>query len=110
MKQEQRNIDYRSLLEDGLFQLKKTQSRLKALEYAKTEPIAIVGIGCRFPGGIDNPAQLWRILRDGVDTITEVPKNRWDIDAYYRTLAKIFYGMIKSFTFLLIKYEILASY
>jgi malonyl CoA-acyl carrier protein transacylase len=83
MKQEQRNIDYRSLLEDGLFQLKKTQSRLKALEYAKTEPIAIVGMGCRFPGGIDNPAQLWRILRDGVDTITEVPKNRWDIDAYY---------------------------
>ena len=83
MKQEQKNIDYRSLLEDGLLQLEKMQSKLDALEYAKTEPIAVVGMGCRFPGGVDNPAALWRILRNGVDTITEVPKNRWDIDAYY---------------------------
>jgi acyl transferase domain-containing protein len=83
MKQEPRSIDYRSLLEDGLLQLEKMQSKLDALEYAQTEPIAIVGMGCRFPGGIDHPAALWRILRSGVDTITEVPKNRWDADAYY---------------------------
>ena len=83
MKQEPRSIDYRSLLEDGLLQLEKMQSKLNALEYAQTEPIAIIGMGCRFPGGIDHPAALWQILRDGVDTITEVPKNRWDADAYY---------------------------
>jgi acyl transferase domain-containing protein/acyl carrier protein len=83
MKKESSNIDYRSLLEDGLIQLEKMQSKLDALEYAKTEPIAIVGMGCRFAGGIDNPEVLWRILRDGVDVITEVPKNRWDIDKYY---------------------------
>ncbi|NER24034.1 MAG: SDR family NAD(P)-dependent oxidoreductase, partial [Symploca sp. SIO1C2] len=67
----------------ALLALSEMQSKLDALERAKTEPIAIIGVGCRFPGGIDNPQAFWRLLHDGVDTITEVPKNRWDIDAYY---------------------------
>ncbi len=50
---------------------------------ALNEPIAIIGMGCRFPGGVKNPEQLWEILKNGVDTITEVPADRWDIDAYY---------------------------
>src|SRR5437588_3435052 len=48
----------------------------------ETEPIAIVGIGCRFPGAND-PEAFWRLLRDGRDAITEVPADRWDISAYY---------------------------
>ena len=50
---------------------------------AKTEPIAIVGLGCRFPGGADNPAAYWKVLHDGVDAVSEVPADRWDINAYY---------------------------
>ncbi|GAX39733.1 beta-ketoacyl synthase [Tolypothrix sp. NIES-4075] len=46
------------------------------------EPIAIIGTGCRFPGA-NNPESFWQLLRNGVDTITEVPKERWDIDALY---------------------------
>jgi acyl transferase domain-containing protein len=46
------------------------------------EPIAIVGIGCRFPGA-NNPESFWELLRDGVDAITEVPADRWDVDAFY---------------------------
>jgi len=42
------------------------------------EPIAIIGIGCRFPGGINSPEQFWHVLRDGVDTIGKVPQCRWD--------------------------------
>ena len=45
------------------------------------EPIAVIGIGCRFPGGGDDAASLWRLLRDGVDAIGQVPAERWDIDA-----------------------------
>lgn len=41
------------------------------------EPVAIVGIGCRFPGGADSPAALWRLLRDGVDCVSEMPRSRW---------------------------------
>jgi myxalamid-type polyketide synthase MxaC len=50
---------------------------------ASTEPIAIVGLGCRFPGGADSPDAFWRLLRDGVDAISEVPADRWDVDAYH---------------------------
>ena len=46
------------------------------------EPIAIVGIGCRFPGA-DNPKAFWQLLRNGIDAITEVPKSRWDIEQFY---------------------------
>ncbi|MCP4702330.1 MAG: amino acid adenylation domain-containing protein [Gammaproteobacteria bacterium] len=46
------------------------------------EPIAVTGIACRFPGAKD-PDAFWRLLRDGVDAISEVPASRWDIDAYY---------------------------
>src|ERR1051326_744965 len=46
------------------------------------EPIAIIGIGCRFPGA-KNAAAFWQLLRNGVDAITEVPANRWNIDALY---------------------------
>ncbi|HWO22760.1 MAG TPA: amino acid adenylation domain-containing protein [Kofleriaceae bacterium] len=49
---------------------------------AAEEPIAIVGIGCRFPGARD-PQAFWRLLRDGIDAVTEVPIDRWDIDAYF---------------------------
>lgn len=46
-------------------------------------PIAITGIGCRFPGGADGPEAFWRLLCDGVDAIGEVPADRWNLDAYY---------------------------
>jgi len=46
------------------------------------DSIAIIGIGCRFPGAKD-PESFWQLLRNGVDAITEVPKQRWDIDKFY---------------------------
>jgi acyl transferase domain-containing protein/acyl carrier protein len=46
------------------------------------EPIAIVGIGCRFPGG-ENPEAFWQLLRNGVDAIAEVPPERWDLEQFY---------------------------
>ncbi|ORW17621.1 beta-ketoacyl synthase [Mycobacterium nebraskense] len=49
---------------------------------AADEPIAIIGIGCRFPGA-DGPAAFWRELSDGVDAISEIPPDRWDADAFY---------------------------
>ncbi|MTE21413.1 acyltransferase domain-containing protein [Streptomyces sp. TRM43335] len=45
------------------------------------EPIAVVGIGCRLPGGVHDPASFWRLLADGTDATTEVPRERWDARA-----------------------------
>ncbi|MGW0932766.1 SDR family NAD(P)-dependent oxidoreductase [Streptomyces sp. NPDC002644] len=46
------------------------------------EPIAVVGLGCRLPGGIDTPDALWRALSEGLDAIREVPADRWNADAW----------------------------
>ncbi|ANI40103.1 type I polyketide synthase [Mycolicibacterium vaccae] len=55
----------------------------KASRVAGAEPIAVVGIGCRFPGGVTGPDSYWHLLENGVDAVTEVPADRWDGDAFY---------------------------
>ncbi|MDI1475030.1 type I polyketide synthase [Polyangium sp. y55x31] len=48
------------------------------------EPIAIIGIGCRYPGGVESPEDLWRLVREGTDAIGPFPSDRgWDVDAVY---------------------------
>ncbi len=58
------------------------QNRLDEIEHQKHEPIAIIGMSCRFPGG-DTPEEFWNLLENGGDAITEVPRDRWDVDRYY---------------------------
>ena len=76
-------VDGGSIARRALAAIDGLQARLDALERARTEPIAVVGIGCRFPGGASSPDAFWRVLRDGIDAISEVPRSRWDIDAHY---------------------------
>ena len=47
------------------------------------ESIAIIGMGCRFPGGADNPESFWTLLSQGIDAISEIPSERWNIEQYY---------------------------
>src|SRR5262245_39002015 len=63
--------------------MEQLEARLAASEGSKREPIAIVGMGCRYPGGANDPASFWQRLRDGVDATSEVPGDRWDADAYH---------------------------
>lgn len=72
-----------SALKRALFALKDMRGKLDAIEQAQREPIAIIGIGCRFPGGANNPEAFWQLLHTGSDAIREVPASRWDVDAYY---------------------------
>lgn len=72
-----------SPLKRALIALDDMKSRLDAAERSKREPIAIIGMGCRFPGGANDADSFWSLLRDGVDTVREVPKARWNVDAYY---------------------------
>src|SRR5512145_2505208 len=59
------------------------QAKLDAAEQQRSQPVAIIGMGCRFPGGANSPAQFWENLRQGVDAITEIPKSRWDAEALF---------------------------
>nr|WP_239470693.1 type I polyketide synthase [Archangium violaceum] len=75
--------DHSARLARALVALEKMQARLEASEREKREPIAIIGMACRFPGGGNDPAAFWELLREGRDAISEVPPDRWDVDAYY---------------------------
>ncbi len=77
------NLEKLTPLQRAAFALKEMRSKLDSLEQAKSEPIAIVGMGCRFPGGANNPESFWELLRNGRDGIVDIPNNRWDVDAYY---------------------------
>lgn len=70
-------------LQRAVFALKETQARLDALEQKRTEPIAIVGMACRFPGGANDPTSFWQLLCNGVDAIREVPPDRWNAAELY---------------------------
>jgi phthiocerol/phenolphthiocerol synthesis type-I polyketide synthase D len=55
----------------------------KASRIAAAEPVAVVGIGCRFPGGVIGPEAYWTFLANGVDAIGEIPPDRWNADEFY---------------------------
>ena len=64
--------------------LAQTRQRLSEAEARGREPVAIVAMGCRFPGGVSDPEGLWELLDSGRDAMTEWPEDRgWDTDALY---------------------------
>lgn len=52
-------------------------------ESAATEPLAIVGMGCRFPGGVETPEDFWTLMAEGRDGIVEIPADRLDLQKFY---------------------------
>ena len=76
------------LIKNALKEIKRLQTNLTAIKAEKNEPIAIIGMSCRFPGGSNNPHDFWDLLRDGQSASVEVPAERWNIDDYYDPEAK----------------------
>lgn len=66
----------------ALLAIQQLQAKLEALEAEKHPPIAIVGMGCRFPGA-ETLDDFWALLYAGKDAITEIPGDRWNLDQYY---------------------------
>jgi acyl transferase domain-containing protein len=75
--------DYQERLKSAVLALQKLRTQLEGMKQAQTEPIAIIGIGCRFPGNANDPESFWKMLSNGQDGITEIPAGRWNIDEYY---------------------------
>ena len=70
-------------LQRAFLAIEKLQARLAAAERARREPIAVVGLACRLPGGADDPDALWELLARGGDAVGPVPAARWDGDRLY---------------------------
>ena len=77
------SANYEILMKSALLKLEQAQAEIAALRRVRHEPIAVIGLGCRFPGGVTDGESFWRLLRDGVDAVGEVPPERWRVDDYY---------------------------
>lgn len=72
-----------SVLVQSLQEIRRLRAELDTVQNAGTEPIAVVGMACRMPGGADSPEAFWEFLDRGGDGIGEIPATRWDIDRFY---------------------------
>ncbi|MEP6491995.1 MAG: beta-ketoacyl synthase N-terminal-like domain-containing protein [bacterium] len=71
-----------SPIKRALIEQRRLKARIEELERARSEPIAVIGVGCRFPGA-SGPEAFWELLRKGVDAISDMPSDRWDVEDKY---------------------------
>ncbi|MEW6365364.1 MAG: amino acid adenylation domain-containing protein [Acidobacteriota bacterium] len=72
---------YRQALELASRKIREQAAEIEWLK--RQEPIAIIGMGCRFPGGSSDPDRFWDLLSRGVCAVTEIPADRWDVEKYF---------------------------
>ncbi|MGW0854214.1 hybrid non-ribosomal peptide synthetase/type I polyketide synthase [Streptomyces sp. NPDC002690] len=76
-------LEKQNVLAQSLREIRRLRAELDASKATMTEPVAIVGMGCRMPGGAENPEEFWEFLNRGGDGIGDIPASRWDAGQFY---------------------------
>lgn len=79
----QQNGTAESPVKQALREIRRLKAELEAERTRRTEPIAIVGMGLRLPGGVDSPDRYWDLLANGVEAVGPIPRERWNHDEYF---------------------------
>lgn len=77
---------YKEQIKKAILSIKKLQAENEQLKQNKNTPIAIVGMACRFPGNVKDITSFWEVVKNGVDTISDIPKERWDNSKYFNEI------------------------
>ncbi len=72
---------YKAALQKASEKIKMLLEEVSSLK--RQDPVAVIGMSCRFPGGADTPEKFWNLLANGVDTVTDIPQQRWNVEQYY---------------------------
>lgn len=80
---EEQSSQQLSPIKRAFLEMEKMRKEIASLKKQTSEPIAVVGMSCRFPGGVNSPESYWQLLCHGIDAIEEIPASRWDIEQYY---------------------------
>jgi 3-oxoacyl-(acyl-carrier-protein) synthase/acyl carrier protein/SAM-dependent methyltransferase len=81
-------VDELSSVKLALFEIRRLRAELDASRRGHAEPVAIIGMAVRLPGGVTSPERFWKALVDGEDLITTIPPERWDARAYWSSDAQ----------------------
>src|SRR5580692_8006745 len=73
----------RERLKNAVLAIQTLQTQLTSAKAGMRESIAVIGMGCRFPGGANNPKSYWQLLRNGRDGTCEIPDWRWPVEEFY---------------------------
>ena len=63
--------------------IRELKEKVVALEQAQSEPIAVIGMACRFPGGVNDCDSFWELIVSGTSAVREIPADRWNADSFY---------------------------
>jgi len=77
------DVNRESLLKRSLHTIRVLKEKLDRKTDIRKEPIAVIGMACRFPGGCNTPEAFWSFLKNKGDGVIDVPADRWDMDKYY---------------------------
>ncbi len=76
-------MDNKDIIKNALLEIRRLKEKLRAAEEKEDKDIAVIGMACRFPNGINSPENYWNFLINQNDGVTDIPESRWQLEDYF---------------------------